>query len=145
MASRRVLAAVRKAATVTAVSAGLVLAVTPPASAAQQDGTWNYGELAFWYNSAAYGYGSLSDFSTPVSDLGSPIAYEFLSGGAGHGVKVKNHAAAAGNAPTDGVSARVYYNSGYDCTVACQKFAADQTQHDLKSTLKNNNASWKWI
>lgn len=140
--ARRRVAGVMTCVAATAV-AGVVVA--GPASAASQDGGWNTGEVAFWYNSSAYGWGSMSDFLNPVSNLGSPVAYKFLSSGAGQGTFVKNNAGAAGNARTDNVTARVYYNSNYDCSVACQNIPADSTPHDLNTALHNNNASWKFI
>lgn len=114
-----------------------VIAV-PSANAAARDGICQSGEFCLYYNSDRQG--SVSDFTSSISDYGSsqPDCYEFKGAGAGQGLCVKNNAASAWNRTTGAVT--VYYNSGY--SGASQGFAAGAAAN-LNATLKNENASHK--
>lgn len=112
----------------------LAAGVVAPASAANRDGVLNRGEVAMYYNSAAYGYGSFSDYNNSAN-FGSD---RFLSPGSGRGQLVKNNAAAAWN--NSSLDAIVYYNSNWDCSIACQYISSGK-RVDLSPALKNENAS----
>ncbi|PRY14560.1 CHAP domain-containing protein [Kineococcus rhizosphaerae] len=106
------------------------------AQAASRDGTCDSGEFCYYYNSGQAG--SLSDFTTSVSDYGStqPQCYDFKSAGSGQGICVKNHAASVWN--RTGKTVRVYYNSGFGGT---HQDIGTGVRADLSATLKNDNAS----
>lgn len=93
----------------TLMSATLVVAA-PSAQAAARDGVCQTGEFCLYYNS--YHQGSVSDFTTSISDYGSAPAtcYQFKGTGAGQGQCVKNNAASAWNRTSGSVT--IYYNSG---------------------------------
>jgi surface antigen len=111
-------------------------ATASPAFAADRDGTCDSGEFCYYYNSDQAG--SVSDFTSSVSDLGAtePTCYDFKGAGAGKGVCVKNNAASVWNRTSHTV--RVYFNSNYGG--ASQDFAAG-AKGNLNATLKNNEAS----
>lgn len=69
------------------------------------------GEFCYYFNSN--GAGSVSDFSSFISNLGDsrPSCYEFRGKGNGKGKCVKNHAASVWNRSSKSVT--VYFNSGY--------------------------------
>ena len=116
---------------------GLGSVAAPAAHAATaRNGVCETGEFCLYYNS--YEAGSVSDFSTSISDYGAtqPGCYEFKGTGAGQGLCVKNNAASVWN--RTGKTVTVFYNSGY--AGASQSFAAG-VKGNLNSTLKNNNAS----
>lgn len=109
----------------------------PPAHAASaRNGLCETGEFCLYYNSGEAG--SVSDFTTSISDYGAtqPSCYDFKGSGAGKGLCVKNHAASVWNRTSKTVT--VYYNSGY--AGHSQTFASGK-RANLDATLKNNNAS----
>lgn len=118
-----------------ALVAPILAATASPAFAADRDGTCDSGEFCYYYNSDEAG--SVSDFTSSVSDLGAtePTCYDFKSAGSGQGVCVKNNAASVWN--RTGKTVRVYFNSGY--SGASQDFASG-AKGNLNATLKNNNA-----
>lgn len=100
------------------------------------------GFVCLYYNSSAYGWGAVFATAAPISDYKNWQFYAGKNGSAGAGLSVKNHAASVdswGNS-----TFRIYYNSGYSCAVACQDIPA-QGSADLNSSLKNNNASGKFL
>jgi hypothetical protein len=111
-----------------------------PASAAGRDGTCDSGEFCLYYNSGEAG--SISDFTSSVSDYGTtePTCYDFKGAGAGKGICVKNNAASVWNRSSKTV--RVYFNSNYGG--ASQDFAAG-AKGNLNATLKNNDASHQFL
>lgn len=127
------------AATVVGI-AGAVVAATfvaaPTAQAAGRDGTCQTGELCLYYNSSQAG--SVSDFTTSISDYGSsrPSCYVFKGPGNGRGLCVKNNAASVWNRTAKPVT--VHFNSGFGG--ASQTVPAG-ARADLGATLKNENAS----
>ncbi|WP_230396292.1 hypothetical protein [Streptomyces blattellae] len=122
-----------------ALTAGLVTA--SPASAAI-----NYdcatGEVCLYYNSSSYGYGAVYVQYDRIPNYQGYFFSQGRNGSSGAGVEVKNHAAAVDS--WIGSTFRVYYNSNYNCSVACQDIPAYATR-DLNSSVKNNNASGRNI
>lgn len=119
------------------VSLGTV--AVPQASAAPSDAVCNTGEVCFYYNSAAHGYGSLADFAWNIPTFNG-TGYKFISGGAGQGLLVWNNAAHVWNrhVTRDG---RVYVNSNY---AGSYDVVGKSSRRDLFAT-KNDNASFKWL
>jgi murein DD-endopeptidase MepM/ murein hydrolase activator NlpD len=125
------------AAAVAVVAATFVAA--PSAQAAARDGVCQSGEFCLYYNSDHAG--SVSDFTSSISDYGSsqPECYEFKGAGAGQGQCVKNNAASVWN--RTGGQVTVFYNSGYSGD--SQSFGAG-AKVNLNATLKNDNASHRF-
>jgi murein DD-endopeptidase MepM/ murein hydrolase activator NlpD len=119
-----------------AIGGPALVVAAGPADAAARDGVCNSGEFCYYYNSGEVG--SISDFTTSISDYGTsqPDCYDFKGAGAGKGLCVKNNAASVWNRTTKTV--RVFFNSGYGG--ASQDFASG-AKGNLSATLKNNNAS----
>jgi murein DD-endopeptidase MepM/ murein hydrolase activator NlpD len=127
-----------------AAVAGAVLSTTfliaaPSAQAAARDGICQSGEFCLYYNSDHAG--SVSDFTTSISDYGAtqPECYEFKGAGAGQGQCVKNNAASVWNRTSGSVT--VFYNSGYSGD--SQTFASG-AKVNLNATLKNDNAGHRF-
>ncbi len=121
------------------LAAGL-LATAAPAQAAGRDGVCQSGEFCYFYNSN--NQGSVSDFTTSVSDYGTtqPSCYEFKGSGNGQGQCIKNNAASVWNQSS--MTVRVYYNTGYQ---GSYQDIAPGYKGQLNSTLYNNNASHQFI
>ncbi len=116
---------------------GIVFSGNTPSLAADQDGHVDSSEFVLYYNSAEYGYGSFSDFHRDnVADL---APYKYLSSGNGKGQYVKNNAAAVWN--NNGLSSGLYYNSNFNCNIACEDFDAHY-RGDISPALKNQDASF---
>ncbi|HWC22225.1 MAG TPA: peptidase inhibitor family I36 protein [Flexivirga sp.] len=115
---------------------GTVTVAVPAHAATARNGVCESGEFCLYYNSDQGG--SVSDFTTSVSNYGTDPAtcYVFKGTGAGKGLCVKNNAASVWNRTSKTVY--VYYNSGYAGTK--QSFATG-VKGNLNSTLKNNDAS----
>ncbi|MFJ6655929.1 hypothetical protein ACIQNG_06115 [Streptomyces sp. NPDC091377] len=128
-----------------ALTAGLAMATATPATA---DGNTAFetdcspGEVCLHYNSSAYGYGAVLVQYGWYSDYAGYTFRAGKNGSAGAGVDVKNNAAAVDS--FTGSTFRVFYNSGYNCNVACQDIPPYYTR-DLNSTMKNQNASGRTI
>lgn len=122
-------------AAVATLAAGMGVAVPSTSQAVARNGVCEAGEFCLYYNSNQAG--SVSDFTTSISDYGSkqPSCFEFKGRGSGKGVCVKNNAASVWN--RTGKPVTVFYNSGY--TGSKQTFAAG-TRANLNATLKNDNA-----
>ncbi|WP_265442650.1 GH25 family lysozyme [Flexivirga meconopsidis] len=118
------------------LAAGIGAVAVPQAQAAARDGGCDAGEFCYYYNSGQGG--SISDFTTSISDYGAtqPSCYDFKGAGAGQGLCVKNNAASVWN--RTGKAVTVFFNSGYGG--ASQTIAAG-AKADLNATLKNQNAS----
>lgn len=110
-----------------------------PAHAAHSDAVCNVGEFCFYYNSAAYGYGSLADFGWNIPTFNG-TGYRFISGGKGQGVLVWNNAAHVWNRHSSR-DARVYENSYYK---GKYDVVGKSSRRDLYAT-KNDNASFRWL
>ena len=123
-----------------AIGAGAIAA--PPAQAAARDGVCNAGEFCYYYNTGPAG--SLSDFTTSVSDYGTNPAtcYVFKTAGlAGYNQCIKNNAAAVRNLTSQTV--RIYYNSGNSGPYLD---IAPGAVINLQGTqLYNNNASHQFL
>lgn len=123
--------------TLTAVAAAATSTLAPIAAHAgtARNGICETGELCYSYNSGFTG--SISDFTTSVPDLGAtePSCYDFKSTGTGHGICVKNHAAAVRN--LTGKSVTIYVNSGYQ---GATQIIPNGATVNLNPTLKNNEA-----
>ncbi len=132
--------------TVAATAAALVAPATvlaaPASAATARNGVCETGEFCLYYNTGPAG--SLSDFTTSVSDYGDtqPGCYDFKGAGSGKGLCVKNNAAGAKNLSSKTV--RVYYNSGYDASHAYQDFAPGAVAN-FTSTMKNQNAGHQFL
>ncbi|MCU7820329.1 hypothetical protein [Kitasatospora sp. DSM 101779] len=128
-----------------AAVAGSVLTVglstaAPAMAAPAQDCT--YGQVCLYYNSSSYGYGAVYIQTGDVSNYAGKYFSGGANGSSGSGVEVKNHAASVDSWIASNF--RVYYNSGYDCSVACQT-VAPYASVNLNSSLKNNNASGRVV
>ncbi|MFJ5921399.1 hypothetical protein ACIQF6_02205 [Kitasatospora sp. NPDC092948] len=133
MRLRKLVAAAAVATTV----AGLGLASAGEASAITAD---CYGShmVCLYYNSSGNGYNAVFMQTGNISDYANSYFQSSRNGGTGSGTSVKNNAAAVDSWYSG--TFIVYYNSGYNCAVACQNIPAWSTV-DLNSALKNNNAS----
>ncbi len=121
-----------------AVLALVISAALPSHAAGNQNGSVDYYEFGFYYNSSTLGYGSVSDFAYAQANL---TGYKFLTYGPGKGQYVKNNAAASYNRSPD-YYARVYYNSNF----AGKYDTIDRLwKGNLIPALKNENASFAWI
>lgn len=97
------------------------------------------GDACLYYNSDQQGsyaavWGNTNYTSSMVFGGGN---------GSGKGVAVKNNAASVRNMNYNYVL-RIYYNSDFSCRYSCQDFQ-ERTKANLKSQLKNNNASQSWL
>ena len=109
---------------------------TAPLPATHYNGVCEEGELCLFYNSGCNG--SMADFYYPVENF---QGYVFRTPGAGQGQSVKNNAAAARN--TDNyVTARIYYNSGWQGPY--DNVGPNTSCRNLINTY-NENASFEWI
>ncbi|MEV7179382.1 hypothetical protein [Kitasatospora sp. NPDC093679] len=136
MAIRKFISAALVAGTV--VTAGLASAGSASAFTADCHG----GQVCLYYNSSAHGYGAVYVQNTTVDNYAGLTFKAGKNGSSGAGVAVKNNAAAVDNHWYG--TFNVYYNSGLDCSVACQAIPMD-TRRDLNSQLKNNNASGEFV
>ncbi|MFC6703953.1 CHAP domain-containing protein [Flexivirga alba] len=122
---------------VSAMVAGAAFTMSMPTAhaATARNGVCESGEFCLYYNSGEAG--SVSDFSTSISDYGAtqPSCYDFKGAGAGKGLCVKNHAASVWNRTSKTVY--VYYNSGYAGT---KQAIGAGVKVNLIAALKNNNA-----
>lgn len=120
----------------TLFSAAMLAATAPTAQAAARDGICQAGEFCLYYNSGQLG--SVSDFTTSISDYGptQPECYDFKGAGAGKGLCVKNATASVWNRTSSTVT--VFFNSGYS---GSSQAVAAGVKVNLNATLKNNNAS----
>jgi hypothetical protein len=94
--------------------------------------------VCLFYNSKAYGYGA--GFEQPFN-IPDYAGYTFTTssyGSAGSGSPVKNDAAALYNYTTDIFA--LFYNSYYNCSVACDTFDSGSFR-DFNPALHNENAS----
>lgn len=120
------------------LAAASLMPTTQTANAAPSDAVCNRGEVCFYYNSKAHGYGSMADFAWDIPSFRT-VDYRFISGGKGQGVRVWNNAAHVQNFHSrDG---RVYENSNYG---GAYDLVGKNSRRDLYAT-KNDNASWKWV
>jgi cell wall-associated NlpC family hydrolase len=119
---------------------GLAVGVAAPASAAARDGVCDSGEFCYYYNSG--NVGSVSDFTSSVSDYGTtqPGCYDFKSAAAGQGECIKNNAASVWNRSSQTV--RVYFNTAYGGIY--QNIGAGY-KGGLSAELYNNNASHQFV
>ncbi|WP_329453969.1 hypothetical protein [Streptomyces sp. NBC_01497] len=143
-------------------AAGLVataLATAPSASAAPNSANSTAcsdpGFVCIYYHSQEYAvthtasngradYGAEFETAANISNYGS--GWQFYAGyygGEGAGLSVKNNAAFVDNW-NETQTYRVYYNSGYSCSVACQDFGPGRFG-DLNAKMQNNNASGKFL
>lgn len=120
------------------LAAASLMPTTQAAHAAPSDAVCNLREVCFYYNSKAFGYGSLADFTWNIPSFRT-AGYRFIGGGTGQGLPVWNNAAHVQNLHNrDG---RVYENSNYG---GSYDLVGKYSRRDLYAT-KNDNASWKWI
>ncbi|MCA0294279.1 MAG: peptidase inhibitor family I36 protein [Actinobacteria bacterium] len=126
-----------------ALAAGVGTLAAPPAQAVARDGVCEAGEFCYYYNTGPAG--SVSDFTTSVSDYGTNTAtcYVFKGAGAGQGQCIKNNAAAVKN--LSGQTVRIYYNSGYNASYASLDIAPGETRNLQGTALYNNNASHQFL
>jgi hypothetical protein len=152
---------IKRIAAVAVAAAGLIgtgLATAPAASASASDyispidctngyvclyyHTWNYANAHVSGDFVA-NYGAEFKTASNISDFGGWYFYAGDYGSDGAGKSVKNNAAYVDN--WNGTHTyRVYYNSGYNCSVACQDFVGNG-QGNLNSKLINNDASGKFL
>ncbi|WP_234443562.1 hypothetical protein [Streptomyces sp. NRRL B-24484] len=136
MAIRKFISAALVAGTV--VTAGLASAGSASALTADCQG----GQVCLYYNSSAHGYGAVYIETTSIENYAGLTFKAGKNGSAGAGVAVKNNAAAVDNHWYG--TFNVFYNSGWDCSVACQPIPMN-THRDLNAQLKNNNASGELV
>ena len=116
-------------------AAAFATATTADAATAR-NGKCETGEFCLYFNSGEKG--SVSDFTTSISDYGAkqPSCYDFKGTGNGKGKCVKNNAASVWNRTSKPVT--VDYNSGY---AGAKQTIAAGAKANLNSTLKNQNAA----
>ena len=119
---------------------GLLGLQAEPSQAAARNGVCESGEFCYYYNSNLGG--SVSDFTSSLDNYGTsqPSCYDYKGTGNGKGLCIKNDAASVWNRTSQVV--RVYYNSGY--AGSYQDFQPG-TSGNLNATIKNNNASHKFL
>ncbi|MER6391621.1 hypothetical protein ACFXEL_35220 [Streptomyces sp. NPDC059382] len=139
MRIRKLLSAAAVAGTV--LTAGLATAGTASAGTLGDCQGWTPAAVCLYYNSSSNSYGAVYHQQSSISDYSSVTFTEGAWGNAGAGTVVKNHAAAVDS--YYGGTFTVYYNSGYNCSYACQNVPAYGTAN-LNSTMKNNNASGRF-
>jgi hypothetical protein len=113
------------------------------ASEAQAVESCTSGELCLYYNSLENHLNAIFVQTGSIADYGnnSGQPYRFVAsdeGSVGAGINVKNNAAHVENRSSH--HAVIFYNSGYNCEIACQQILS-LTAKDLNATMKNNNAS----
>lgn len=109
------------------------LAFAAPANAASVGNCINSGELCLYYNSG--GNGPSLGVNGYWQDY---VGLTFIN----TNTQVKNNAATAHNASS--ATYRVYYNSNYNCNVACTDIGAGQTPYQFGGGIYNQNASQSW-
>lgn len=122
--------------------AGVAIPLVTAAPASAGDCT-GLRMACIYFNSSSSGYGAYYRHQDDVSDYGSVLFRAGDMGSSGAGVVVKNNGAAIENASL--YSFRVYFNSGYNCSVDCQTFAASSGFSNFKAGIKNDNASGKYL
>ncbi|MGW6761798.1 hypothetical protein ACWF8M_29795 [Streptomyces sp. NPDC055008] len=125
----------------TGAAAGALAFGASPASAAASAITYDCtstGQVCIYYNSSSYGYGAVFRQTSDVPNYAGRYFSAGRNGSAGAGVEVKNHAAAVDSWVASNFT--VYFNSNYDCSVACQTVSAYNTVN-LNANIKNNTAS----
>jgi hypothetical protein len=100
-----------------------------------------FDQVCLYYNSSSYGYGAYFAQGGNIADYSGHYFKAGDNGSAGAGISVKNNAAAVDNRGTPR-NFYLYYNSNYDCTVACVTVSPGNLIN-LSSTMKNQNASGK--
>ncbi|MEU6497572.1 hypothetical protein ABZ890_45705 [Streptomyces sp. NPDC046984] len=104
--------------------------------------SWEYAN-SHWIDSTHPNYGANFATASNISDFqGWKFSAEEY-GKDGAGLSVKNNAAFAANLSLT-ASYRVYYNSGYNCSVACQTIGIN-SYDGLAGIMANNNASGKFL
>jgi hypothetical protein len=121
------------------LAASLITAV--PAQAATSD--CYYYDVCLYYNSSAYGFGAVYDQGVNVSDYAGRYFSCGNNGCAGSGQVVKNNAAALDSWWY--YRFEIFYNNTYNCSHACEIFPAYATFVNFNSTMKNQNASGKFL
>ncbi|MEU0971434.1 hypothetical protein ABZ357_40800 [Streptomyces sp. NPDC005917] len=108
------------------------------------------GFVCLYYHSSAFvnnhippNYGAVFKTASNIANYDGWIFSAGNNGSDGAGQSVKNNAAFVDN-EWSLRAYRVYYNSNYNCSVACQDIAARGVA-DLNSTMHNNNASGKFL
>ncbi|MFE0359545.1 peptidase inhibitor family I36 protein [Streptomyces nigra] len=101
------------------------------------------GRLCLYYNSFENDLNAVFIQTQNIADYnninGQRATFVASSEGSyGAGQSVKNNAAAVINKTDQYVG--IYYNSGYNCEIACQQFRPF-SEGNLNATMKNNNAS----
>ncbi|GAA2993488.1 peptidase inhibitor family I36 protein [Streptomyces fulvorobeus] len=118
--------------------AGSTLAFATPANAIISCSDFH---VCLHYNSDYQG--ALFDQLYDTPDYAGRYFEASINGSAGAGQQVKNNAASVDN--WDRLSrVRIYYNSNYDGSYAYQTIAKNG-KANLNATMKNNNASGKFI
>ncbi|MFE4974867.1 hypothetical protein ACFRAR_22535 [Kitasatospora sp. NPDC056651] len=135
----------KKAIAAVAMAGGILaggLATAAPASAHACPNA--PGGICLYYNSAANNHGA--SVEVEINDWSYhpyTFACDSLTGNCnGAGQPAYNRAASVKNYSMH--TYVVYYNSGWDCSYACQTIARG-TFPDLNPTMKNNNASGQWV
>ncbi|GGZ04201.1 hypothetical protein CP967_17165 [Streptomyces nitrosporeus] len=100
-----------------------------------------FDEVCLYYNSSSYGYGAYFAQSGNIPDYSGRYFKAGANGSSGAGISVKNNAGAVDNRGTPR-NFYLYYNSNYDCSVACITVAPGHLIN-LSEPLKNDNASGK--
>ncbi|MFJ6894088.1 hypothetical protein [Streptomyces hokutonensis] len=112
--------------------------VSANAAQAGPNGTCALGEVCLYFNSGENG---LNAYYPQTSNIPSYLHYNFAAsqyGSYGAGQSVMNNAAYVNNRNDRALG--IFWGSNYSCAVACQEILSFQAA-DLKSSMKNNNAS----
>lgn len=132
---------VRKVLAAGFVALSAVVGTAGTASADPAFGDCLFDQVCLHYNSSSYGYGAYYAQGGNIADYSGRSFKSGVNGSAGAGVSVKNNAAAVDNRGTPR-NFYLYYNSNYDCSVACVTVSPGHVIN-LSATMKNNNASGK--
>lgn len=100
------------------------------------------GQVCLYYNSSSSGFGAVFKQSSNISNYSGYYFSSGKNGSSGAGLSVKNNVAAVDNR-SDGSYFSIFYNSGYDCSVACMQIGPNNAV-DIPEPMKNDNASGRY-
>ncbi|WP_330244696.1 peptidase inhibitor family I36 protein [Streptomyces sp. NBC_00562] len=132
---------VRKVLAAGFVALAAVVGTAGTASAAPVGDDCLFDEVCLYFNSSSYGYGAYFAQSGSIPDYSGRYFKAGDNGSSGAGVSMKNNAGAVDNRGTPR-NFYLYYNSNYDCSVACVTVSPGGLIN-LSEPMKNDNASGK--
>ncbi|WP_349867289.1 peptidase inhibitor family I36 protein [Leifsonia sp. WHRI 6310E] len=125
-----------------ALAVGMVLGGAVAANATPENGGVEVGEVGFYF-SPNYA-NAVWDWNTTTGTFWAGdsflFPFKFKGSGVGVGSVVRNNAASAWN--RGGSTGRVYYSPSY---AGVSQSIAQDAAVNLNDSLRNNNASWRWV